>query len=411
MNELDPNRKAVAAANQLAAEKMKKKKKRGMSVGGIVAVVAIPIVLFSLIITFLPVILGLIATLNYTEPDDPIVIVSSDVAPENGYNFRKSDEKAGNSPLKYVEFESGEKLSHNEIYTKICPSVVRIFTSSSVDEKTGYSASGFIISEDGYILTNAHVVADTAKVEVVTYDEKTFEAKVIGFSEPDDVALIRINAYNLTPAVLGDSDEVLVGDDVSAVGGPASYALSYTMTHGIISGIRNGISFDGGEPVDLIQTDTPINGGNSGSPLINDKGAVIAINFMKLYSTSYVPIENMSFAIPINTAKKLARDFVSYGRKLGTPAFGFVECTYEEEVYGRRPAGVRIGGTIEGSDAEDKGFQAGDIITHLNGEEIESLDHFIELRDKLSAFDIVDVTYFRNESGSHTVSLKLGEFY
>src|SRR5208283_818945 len=216
-----------------------------------------------------------------------------------------------------------EEQTNIEVYKKGIPSVVNI-TSTAVAFDFFYGpvpqegqGSGFIIDKDGHILTNYHVVADARQVEVTMHNRKKYKATVVGIDPPHDLAVIQIKAPDLVPAVLGNSQNLQVGQKVYAIGNP--FGLAGTMTRGIVSSIRpvrepNGASID-----DAIQTDAAINPGNSGGPLMNWHGEVIGINTMILSSVGQNA--GIGFAIPINTAKAVLNDLMTLGR-VRRPALG-----------------------------------------------------------------------------------------
>ena len=215
-------------------------------------------------------------------------------------NFTQSDEKA---------------LSAQEVYQKVSPAVVTISTKGT--EYKGFFAqnvegigSGFIINEDGYILTNYHVVElaisnNTKDVTVILSTGEEVAAKVVNYDQNRDIAMIKLADGTKVPAVaeLGDSDGLYVGQEVVAIGTPLGKNFAQTLTKGIVSGVNRNLTTEGGNTGDYIQTDAAINSGNSGGPLINTKGEVIGINTAKLSGQSETTIEGMGFAIPINDAK------------------------------------------------------------------------------------------------------------
>ncbi len=328
---------------------------------------------------------------------------------QTDYNFVAYSEKVNNPPVTTVEKVSDKELSFTEIYNKLCPSIVRIFTAKNSFSETVYTATGFIISKDGYILTNAHVVDEAKRIQIQTYYGEVYNAVVLCTDVDNDIALLKVNGNNFIPAELADSNEVLIGEDAVAIGGPRTYQLSYTMTHGIVSGYRYNFTIDNEIHRELIQTDAPMNHGNSGGPLINGKGQVIGIILMKLTSADSTTIEGLGFAVPINIAKDLIDEYVNYGRVLGTPAFGVTDSYYVNPTPST-PGGLKIGGTIEGSDAEAKGLLKDDIITRVNYFDITSLEDFTLFRDAmLRPYEEVELTIFRN-GRYEKVTVVLGEF-
>jgi len=236
------------------------------------------------------------------------------------------------------------------------------------------SGSGVIISSDGYIVTNNHVVADADKIDVILYDKREFTADVIGRDENTDMALIKINAHDLQPITIGNSDESRVGQWVLAVGNP--FNLTSTVTAGIISAKGRNINLiRSGAPIeDFIQTDAAVNPGNSGGALVNTKGELIGINTAIASQTgSY---EGYSFAVPSNLMKKVIEDFKTYGEvERGYLGIGIqdVDNKIAEDKGLSKPEGVLVNKMTDNSAAEDAGVKEGDIITKVDGKNVNSV--------------------------------------
>ncbi len=270
------------------------------------------------------------------------------------------------------------------------------------------SGSGVIISSDGYIVTNNHVVADADKIDVVLYDKREFSADVIGRDPNTDMALIKINAHDLQPITIGNSDESRVGQWVLAVGNP--FNLTSTVTAGIISAKGRNINLLGqSSPYggnkskgntaieDFIQTDAAVNPGNSGGALVNTKGELIGINTAIASETgSYV---GYSFAVPSNLMKKVIEDFKKYGEVqrgyLGV-SIQDVDNKIAEEKGLPKPEGVLVGGYSENSAAEEAGIKEGDVITKIDGKEVNSVSELQAMVGTLKPGDHVAVTLLRN---------------
>ena len=233
----------------------------------------------------------------------------------------------------------GSALSPSEIYSLACGQTVAITTEVTYRSFYGYSTapvsgSGFIISADGYIMTNYHVIEDAAKggyeISVLTYDGTEYIASIVGYEEDNDVAVLKIDADGLSAATLGDSDSITVGEDIFAVGNPLG-ELGYTMTSGMVSALDRDItSYDSSTgtytTINMFQIDAAVNPGNSGGPLFNDRGQVIGIVTAKYSDTG---VEGLGFAIPINDAVRIAEDLITKGYVSGkayplsfSPAFG-----------------------------------------------------------------------------------------
>lgn len=324
------------------------------------------------------------------------------------YNYIPSSPTYVNPPVELVEKTPDVEMEYADIFAKLCNSVVRILTSEKANGQTYYSATGFFITEDGYIFTNAHVIDDAKKVEILTYDNKLYPVKVVGYDKLNDVALLKAEGNGFCAAELRDSDSLSVGEELAVIGGPKSIELSYTMTHGILSGIRYNFSFGSERVRDLLQTDTPTNQGNSGSPLIDKNGKVVGIISSKLYSLTEVSIEGLAFAVPINVAIDMLDELLTYGRKLQSPAIGIIDSIFVEATPGV-PCGMSIGGTIKGSDAEAKGIKGGDILVKFNGVDVTSTDVLLAEIAKVKPYQTVSIVIFSDGSYKN-IDVVLGEF-
>ena len=296
---------------------------------------------------------------------------------------------------------AGTALSTKEIYKKAAPSVVGIVVATR--QGTG-SGSGIVMTSDGYILTNAHVVKDAISITVTTFDGQEYPATVLGRDESTDVAVIRIDATGLKEATFGDSDAIQVGEDAIAIGNPLGMELSFTITKGIVSAINRNITIDN-YSMTVIQTDASINPGNSGGPLLNDAGEVIGITSAKImsdYSTGTV--EGIGFAIPINSALDIARDLALYGRVTGRPYLGIMVQTQYINVNGEYAYHVVIVSVDEDSPAAKAGLRKDDVIVSFNGAEIEQTSDLLAERDKCSPGDTVKIRVLRD---GRTVDLSL----
>jgi serine protease Do len=325
--------------------------------------------------------------------------------------------------------EDGDNLTPAEIFSKVEPSVVGIsatvetevddiysmFGYGSGSTQTGTATgTGIIMTADGYILTNAHVVEDAVSVTVILNDDdKTeYQATVIGEDSSADIAVLKIQADNLTPAEFGDSDNLVVGDYAYAIGNPLGFELSNTFTPGIISGLDRTVTINDNE-MTLIQTSAAINSGNSGGPLVNSKGQVIGIVSSKIsssYSSSSASVEGLGFAIPITSAKTIIDDLVTYGYVTGRPQLGITAETIDDTMarYYNVPVGVYVRFMDSNGAAAEAGLQVGDIITGINGETISSSTELSTELKKYNAGDTIQVNYYRNGS-ELTVSVTLHE--
>lgn len=309
------------------------------------------------------------------------------------------------------------------VANKVLPSIVGITVEYSVSSpfSRGTSTaeaegSGIIISTDGYILTNNHVIDSTSsssfyniskanKVSVYLYNDETpYEATIIGTDELTDLAIIKIEKDNLTAATLGNSDETVVGEFSMAIGNPLG--MQSTVTCGVISAVNRKITSSDGITYNTIQTDAAINSGNSGGALVNSRGEVIGINTLKLSGTS---IEGIGFAIPISSTTKIVDQLIKY-QTVKRPYIGITGSDVDSSVaqYYNIPTGVLVKSVEKDSPAEKAGIQAKDIITALNNEKVTSMD---ELNSIKNTFNIGDTITLSITRGTETleVTLTLGE--
>ena len=240
------------------------------------------------------------------------------------------------------------------------------------------TGTGVILSHDGYIVTNAHVVEGAEGIQVILSDQQVLDAVLVGADQITDLAVLRVDAYDLSPATLGDSGVLRVGDAVAAIGDPLGITLRGTMTDGIISGINRDIVVDG-RTMTLIQTTAALNEGNSGGPLINCYGQVIGINTVKIGdSMSPAGVEGLGFAIPSVTVQEIVTQLIAQGYVSGRPDLGLeghgVSMLYQ--IYGRLPQGLYITGVDPDSSAAELGIQAGDVLISLDGVRISGSESY-----------------------------------
>lgn len=295
------------------------------------------------------------------------------------------------------------ELSYEEIYAQNIEAVVSIICYQS--GYTGTSGTGIIFSSDGYIVTNEHVIEDATLCYVVLNDESYYEAKLVGMDEESDIAVLKIDADDLTAAQFGDSDELVVGNSCVAIGNPLGETFRGTMTTGIISALNRNVEVND-YTMTLIQTDCAINSGNSGGPLINMYGQVIGICNMKMMS-SETTVEGIGFAIPSNTVKTVVNKLIASGEvekaMLGISAYSLSASQCEE--YGIE-CGIMVATVSESSDAYAQGIQAGDIIVAANGEAISTVNELNVLKGDLYPGDTITLTVLRDgEYTDYTVTL------
>lgn len=301
-----------------------------------------------------------------------------------------------NAPEITNEKKKGEALSLTEINKKVKDSVVGILVSQKAGEETKFSGSGFIISKDGYIITNEHVIADAAQVKVVLSDGITeYNAVIVGKDTQSDLAILKVEAKDLSPAELGDSDELEVGETVVAIGNPYGMVLAGSMTDGIVSALNRKIEINGSF-MTLIQTNASINPGNSGGPLVNAYGQVVGICSSKLVATDY---EGIGFAIPINDVADIAEELINYGYLKTRAYIGIMGSDLTESYckYHNLPQGIYVSYVDPECDAAKKGLKEEDIIIGFNGKEITSMAQLNELKNEFRPGDQVTIKVWRNK--------------
>ena len=289
-----------------------------------------------------------------------------------------------------------DALCLQDIYSSVIDSVVSI---SSMTSSGTSSGTGIIMSSDGYVITNHHVITGALVISVLTNDNQEFEAALVGSDEMSDLAVLKIDARGLKAAEFGDSSKLRVGDSVVAIGDPLGVQLRGTMTNGIISAINRDLTV-GDRTMTLIQTNAALNNGNSGGPLINCYGQVIGINTVKMssYYSASATVEGLGFAIPISVAKPIIDELIENGYVAGRPAIGISGDSLPSyyRTYYRLPEGVYVTSVNEGSDAKAKGIREGDIVTAINGERISSIDELNTVKNQYAAGDEVTLTIYRS---------------
>ena len=295
------------------------------------------------------------------------------------------------------------ELSAAEIYAQNVNSAVTVITTVTrnmfgYDTVSQGGGSGFIITEDGYLLTNYHVVDGADQITVEMYNGDSYEAELIGYDDSNDVAVLKIDASGLRPVIFGNSDETVVGEDVVAIGSPLG-VLSFSLTKGVVSALDRDVTLSGHMRLRLIQTDCAINAGSSGGALFNMYGEVIGITNAKASGYGYgSAIESVTFAIPVNTVVDIVEDIMTKG-EISTPYIGITINDVDENLlaYGI-PQGANVLEVAEGSPAEESGLQKNDVITAANGSPIARSDDLVRFIRSCSVGDEVSLTVFRQGS-------------
>ena len=297
------------------------------------------------------------------------------------------------------------EMSLAEIYAAYADSCVNITCQVVVQQGwqqyTGTSSgSGFIISEDGYIVTNYHVIDGASAIKVTMNNGEEYEATLIGGEEANDVAVLKINVSGLTPVVLGDSDTLVVGERVSTIGN-ALGTLSFSQTSGYVSGVGRSVSMSDGTIINMLQTDCVITSGNSGGPLFDQYGRVVGITSAKYSNngdSSSASIEGIGFAIPINDVIDMIQDFIQYGYVTGRPSMGItaVEVTQDYANAFGWPAGVYVNEVQEGSCSETAGLKQGDIITKIGDTEVTTVSELNAAKNQFKAGETTTLQVYRS---------------
>ena len=307
------------------------------------------------------------------------------------------------------------------VAAKVLPSIVGIEIEYSVNSIFGKSTgsatgSGIIISEDGYILTNNHVVNSTSSnsyyqvstagaIKVKLYnDETVYDAKIIGTDDQTDLAVIKIEKTGLTVAEFGNSDNVVVGEFAMAIGNPLGLATSATC--GIISAVNRDITTSDNKKYTVIQTDAAINSGNSGGALVNSKGQVIGINTLKLSGDG---VEGIGFAIPISSTTDISKQLIDHNKVI-RPYVGIEGMGINKETADRYKLveGVYIKVVEDFGAAQKAGIKAGDVITEFDGKQVKTVEEITELKNKHNIGDTIKIKIFRNGEYKD-IDLVLGE--
>ncbi len=320
-----------------------------------------------------------------------------------------------NAVIETVNMDTSKEMTPAQVYAANVRSTVGITTSITGTNFWGYqttsaaSGSGFIITTDGYVLTNHHVIEGSSSITVTTYDGQVLEAALIGSDESNDIAVLKVEGKDLTPVILGDSDNLNVGDPVVAIGNPLG-ELTFSLTSGAISAMDREVTFSGGTTMNLLQTDCAINSGNSGGALFNLHGEVIGVTNAKYSSSSSgeASIDNIGFAIPINSIRAIVEGIMEKGY-FAKPYIGLsvADVSQESQMYGL-PAGAAVYALAEDSPAEQSGLQVGDIIVKLGDTTVTGGSHLVELVRDAQIGDELTLTVYR-QGDELTITVTVAE--
>lgn len=328
------------------------------------------------------------------------------------FNLEEASKRKGKNALGH------EPLSTVEIAEKTKAAVVAITTTGVRESALGMfefqsAGSGVLISEDGYIVTNNHVVANATQIDVILATGETYRAKLVGTAPSNDIAVIKIEEKKLPFVEIGNSDDLKVGELAVAVGNPLG-DFHGTVTTGIISSLGRRLVLEGSvELTNLIQTDAAINSGNSGGGLFNSYGELIGINVAKVSSSrNAAPVEGLGFAIPINTVAPIVNSLINKGYLEGMPSLGIYGSDVSENMAKAYPEilvpGVWIRDIAENSPVLKAGLKIGDIITGLAGEKITSVAELNIVKNRYKAGDEVEIEFYRNGE-THKSKVTLAE--
>ena len=360
------------------------------------------------------------------------IVASNDSSAAESSTGDSSSSKKSDSSQSWIQLASTNgSMSVADIVKKVTPSVVGVqstFSSSNGSNNNpmngyggffGYGSqgnngsqgmtgvgTGIIMSKDGYIVTNAHVIYDdeygygeASSVQIQMSDEETtYDARIVAYDKEADIAVLKIDADNFTPAEFGDSSSCEVGEMVVAIGNPLGLQFQNTVTCGIISALDRKVTIND-NTMTLIQTDTAINNGNSGGPLINSSGQVIGINSAKMSSTysGEATVEGIGFAIPMSEAKSIVDDLINYGYVTGRPQLG-ISCQDVTEAVSQAyniPVGAYIFSVTAGGAADQAGLQPGDVITGIQDQTISTTEELNAVKNQYKAGDTITLTYVR----------------
>jgi len=390
--------------------------------GGLVAVLLVLVIFLSGIVTVLGILnVKLFRQLNQQEHQEELAI-----------SITKEDSEAPDSPSAPSETRSPQQteplqetqnsvvmeldpsptsenlppeggLPLQEIYRQNIPSVVSISCTLYGGSSSG---TGVVLTQDGYIVTNCHVVEGAQSITVQLTDDRVMPARLIGADEISDLAVLYVEANDLIPATFGSSDSLQVGDSVVAIGDPLGVEFRGTLTDGIVSAINRDVTVEG-RTMTLIQTNADLNSGNSGGPLINCYGQVIGINTMKIGAfTDNAGVEGLGFAIPSSTVKDIVDQLIRQGYVSGRPTLGLegesLSIFYQH--YYRLPEGLYITEVEPDSDAAAKGIERGDILVKLNGNRITTAEELSAFLYNCQVGDVVTVIIYR---GGYQYELEL----
>jgi len=332
----------------------------------------------------------------------------------NGSSSTMLEGMRENAVIDIQKIDTSKLMTPAEVYAANVNSTVGITTSITTNfwgypTTSAAAGSGFVLTADGYILTNHHVIEGSNKITVSLYNGTAYDAALIGYDESNDIAILKVEATDLVPVVLGDSKNTNVGDSVVAIGNPLG-ELTFSLTTGAISAMEREVTMSNGVTMNLMQTDCAINSGNSGGALFNLYGEVIGITNAKYSSSSSgeASIDNIGFAIPVNEVRSIIEDIIEKGY-ISKPYIGITVTDVSEETqsYGL-PQGAAVKEVVADSPAQKAGLQINDIITHVNGEEVTGSSELVSKVGDAQVGDVLKLTVYR-QGQTMEITVTVGE--
>lgn len=335
-----------------------------------------------------------------------VAVIALTSACAGGYFLGKNSKNSTVTVGLEAKPKTGDELTAAQVYEKVNPSVVGIcvYNSSGI----GANASGVIYSKDGYIITNDHIYSEVgaAKFKIYTYDGKEYDADYVAGDKVSDLAVLKIKNGTFTPAVLGNSEQIIFGENVVAIGRPGGASDSSSITKGIISATSRRVQTTSNYSSRLIETDSPINPGSSGGALVNMYGQVIGITSSKLASSE---VDAIGYAIPTTTVNRIVKELINSGTVLTRAKLGITYNAIDSvtaDVGNYKYVGLYVDSVSSDSDLYGK-ISKGDIITHINGTEITSDEVVLDIIEAAKAGDEIQVTYVTGNAQSKTISAVL----
>ena len=378
-----------------------KKKKKGWGAGKVIALCVSTSLLSGLMGA------GLAIAYHIFQADDTAIVVTDQE------NTSMLEGIRDDVVIDIATIDTSKVMTPAEVYAANVNSTVGITTSVATNywgyqTTSAASGSGFILSQDGYILTNYHVIEGSSAITVTCYNGDAYEAALVGYDESNDIAVLKVDADGLTPVILGKSGKMNVGDSVLAIGNPLG-ELTFSLTTGTVSALERQVTMSNGVTMELIQTDCAINSGNSGGALFNLYGEVVGITNAKYSSSSSgASIDNIGFAIPIDDVRSIVESIIEKGY-ISKPYIGVsvTDVSKETQMYGL-PAGAAVQNVTEGSPAAAAGLQAGDIITEVDGQTVSGSSELVDIIGASHVGKVLNLRVYRQ--GSYLqISVTVGE--